>query len=90
MSMTSAQPQTGRVCPFCAAPAPVQMCTACGRDTTAPRKVCKTCGKMVPSADKTCWNCRAVFTSELAWKIPVIILIFAAAFALAIVLQLAK
>ena len=65
--------QAGRACPYCRAAAPAQICPACGRDTTAPRKICKSCGKVVPAKDAKCWSCGTAFTSEMTWKIPLII-----------------
>jgi hypothetical protein len=64
-----------RTCPFCSNSSPSLVCSFCGRDTTVPRKICRGCGKMVPMEDANCWNCGSHFRNELAWKIPVAILI---------------
>ena len=73
-------------CPYCREPAPEQLCPSCGRDTTAPRRICPTCQRIAPTIDAACWHCGAVFTSELWWKVPVIVLLFAIAFAISIAL----
>lgn len=73
-----------RLCPFCGSPAPDQICASCGRDTTAPRRPCPKCGRLTPSTEQTCWNCGATFTSEMRWKIPLIIGLFVLAFALSV------
>jgi hypothetical protein len=79
--------EAGRVCPFCNAAAPGVQCAACGRDTTAARRPCATCGRMRPSSERACWNCGAVARSELRWKVPLIVLMFLAAFALSLLLR---
>ncbi|HEY1263780.1 MAG TPA: serine/threonine-protein kinase [Terriglobales bacterium] len=68
--------KTQRPCPFCSQMTSATICSSCGRDTSAPRRVCSSCGKMVPERDKTCWNCNQRLRSDLAWKVPVAILIF--------------
>lgn len=83
-------PGAGRVCPFCGAPAAAQLCTSCGRDTTATRRPCGKCGSMVPSRDRGCWNCGARFKSDLWWKVPLIVFLFLLAFAISAVLGLLK
>ena len=80
----------GRPCPFCDGTAADTTCGKCGRDVTASRRPCKACGKFTPTADKACCHCGAHHGSELSWKIPLIILIFALGIGLAIVLQLAR
>lgn len=82
--------RAGRVCPFCGAPAAAQMCTSCGRDTTAPRRPCGKCGSMAPSCDRGCWNCGAGFKSDLWWKVPLIVLLFLLAFAISVAFALLK
>lgn len=76
-----------RQCPFCDAQTDGARCRSCGRDPTAPRFVCSECGKMTPEAEDQCSHCGAQQTSDLAWKVPVIILLFVAAFVLAFVVQ---
>lgn len=82
-------PEVAQQCPFCHAEASGQTCAMCGRDVTASRRVCARCGAMAPAADSGCWKCGAAFTSDLRWKVPVIIALFVAAFLLAIVLAIA-
>ncbi|HWT01679.1 MAG TPA: hypothetical protein VN256_15640 [Pyrinomonadaceae bacterium] len=78
------------VCPFCGGASNSQLCNWCGRDTTAPRRPCPRCGRMAQTVEPACWNCGARFKSDMAWKIPVIILLFVLAIALGIVLGLAR
>jgi hypothetical protein len=66
----------GRLCPYCKAPAPGQVCSACQRDTTARRRVCPKCGRLTPSVEPACLACGARFKNDLAWKIPIIVVIF--------------
>jgi hypothetical protein len=42
---------------------------------------------MVPSYEPACWNCGAKLKSDLNWKIPLIILMFALAIALSILIR---
>jgi predicted amidophosphoribosyltransferase len=79
-----------RTCPFCGAAASGQRCPSCGRDPTASRRVCEKCGKSTPLSEGTCCHCSAPPGSELAWKIPVIILLFALAFAVSIAVGLLR
>jgi predicted amidophosphoribosyltransferase len=74
-------------CPFCGATVAGALCDRCGRDPTASRRVCPTCKQMTPTAETVCCHCGARIRSELAWKIPLIVAIFAAAFALAFILN---
>lgn len=76
-----------RFCPFCGTVVAVSYCSGCGRDPTAPRKVCRACGEMTPIRDPNCCHCGARFTSDLSWKIPVIIALFVAALVLAVVVE---
>ncbi|HLX00429.1 MAG TPA: hypothetical protein VKR82_17455 [Candidatus Acidoferrales bacterium] len=66
----------GRVCPYCGVAAPGQICANCRRDTTARRRICSKCGRFTPSAEPACMSCGKRYTSDLAWKIPVIIVMF--------------
>jgi hypothetical protein len=66
----------GRVCPYCGVAAPGQVCANCRRDTTARRRICSKCGRITPSAEPACMSCGKHYTSDLAWKIPVIIVMF--------------
>jgi predicted amidophosphoribosyltransferase len=77
-----------RVCPFCGAHTAAQVCSSCGRDTTAPRRPCGKCRRMVPSGESVCWNCGAGFRSDMWWKIPLIVFLFLLAFLISIVLAL--
>ena len=80
----------GRVCPFCGASAPAQVCGSCGRDTTAPRRPCGRCRQMAPSSERACRNCGAVFRSDLSWKIPLIVFLFLLAFVISVLLALVR
>jgi RNA polymerase subunit RPABC4/transcription elongation factor Spt4 len=63
-------------CPYCGNPqATPEMCGHCERNPSAPRRVCKTCKMMTPKDEGACWHCGTVFTNELSWKIPVVILV---------------
>ncbi len=74
-----------RTCPFCGSPSAVGApCPGCGRDPAAARRVCAKCGKGTPIPEGVCCHCGAGAGSDLSWKIPVIILIFALAFAVSI------
>lgn len=79
-----------RTCPFCRAAAESRVCPACGRDTTAPRRPCASCGRIVPVAERVCYACGAAHTSEMWWKIPLIVLLFVLAFVVSIVLALLR
>lgn len=76
-------------CPFCNNPAGGQPCGACGRSPAAPRRPCPACKNMTPLNEPTCSHCSMKIRSELRWKIPVIIVMFVAAFIAAIAVQLA-
>jgi len=77
------------VCPYCANPDATQMhCGRCQRNPSAPRRVCNHCHKMTPQGEPRCAHCSVPFGNELSWKIPLIIGLFLAAFAIAIALQL--
>lgn len=80
----------GRICPFCGAAAPGPACPACGRDPTANRRVCAKCGKATPIAASACCHCGAPKGSELAWKIPVIVLLFVLAFVVSVVVAMLR
>lgn len=75
----------GRICPYCGSPAPGQVCPACRRDTTARRRVCSKCGRITPSAEPICLGCGKRYTSDLAWKVPVIVALFIVSLILAMV-----
>lgn len=66
----------GRICPYCGVQTSGQICANCRRDTTARRRICSKCGRMTPSAEPACMSCGKRYTSDLAWKIPVIIVMF--------------
>ena len=78
-----------RTCPFCDAPAEARVCASCKRDTTAARRPCQSCGKMIPLQEKRCSHCGVSQSSELGWKIPLIVAMFVVAFILAILLRAA-
>lgn len=79
-----------RPCPYCDAPVEGPACPSCQRSPTSPRRVCRGCGKMTPADERACCRCGAVATSELAWKVPLIIAIFVVGIAIAVALQLAR
>ncbi len=76
------------VCPFCNVAVDTQICGACGRDITGPRVACRRCSHFVPKADSACGGCGARLRGELAWKIPVIVALFAGAIAINLALTL--
>lgn len=51
---------------------------------SVPRKVCPACNELTPSSEPACAHCGAAFRSELAWKVPVIVLMFVLAFVLSL------
>jgi hypothetical protein len=73
-----------RPCPFCGATVDGAACPSCKRDPTAARRVCTSCQKMTPVAERACVHCQIVPTSELAWKVPVIIALFVGALILSV------
>lgn len=74
-------------CPFCGGQDPGSLCLDCGRDKAAPRRICAGCGAQTPLDGKTCHACGQRQTSDLRWKIPTIIAMFAAALAIAVFLR---
>lgn len=76
-----------RRCPFCGTQTTQPRCETCQRDPSAPRRVCAHCQKQTPTAEKACMHCRGAAGSELAWKVPLIVILFVVAFAVAIALQ---
>ena len=75
-------------CPFCGARHAGALCLDCGRDKTAPRRICARCHAAAPRDEPACQACGQRRVSELRWKIPLIVALFAAAFALAVALRL--
>ena len=79
-------------CPFCDSaevlPEGQRDCPSCGRDRTVPRRICsnKLCRRMTPKSELACVHCGQNAKSELRWKVPLIILLFLLAFALAFLL----
>ena len=84
--------QPAAACPFCggvaAAATGDALCDECGRDRTAPRRICKQCKNLTPIAEPACHNCGMVKSSELRWKIPLIVAMFAAALTAAVLIRL--
>jgi len=76
-----------RRCPFCGTPTAQARCETCHRDPTAARRVCARCQKQTPTAEKACMHCGGAAGSELAWKVPLIIVLFVVAIAIAVALQ---
>ena len=52
-----------------------------------PQRVCPRCGELSPSAGGGCDHCGAAFTSDLRWKVPLIVLLFLIAFAVTIAVE---
>ena len=81
-------------CPFCDSTEELAAgkhdCPSCGHDRTAPRRFCgdKQRARMTPKAENACVHCGQNAKSELRWKIPVIILLFVLAFAIALVVAI--
>ena len=50
-------------------------------------RVCTRCKQQTPGAQKACAACGFVPTSDLLWKVPLIVVLFLVAFALAIALN---
>jgi len=75
-------------CPFCDDPKGGQPCGSCGRAPTMSRRPCAACKQMTPLDEPTCSHCGHIARSELRWKIPAIILMFAAAIGASIAIQL--
>lgn len=80
----------GRICPFCGTAASGPACPSCGRDPAASRRVCAKCGKATPIGEAACCHCGEQKRSDLAWKIPVIVLLFALAVILSVVVAMAR
>jgi len=76
------------ICPFCEAKTAGNPCEGCGRDTTARRRACPKCHKMSPFGEATCCHCGHEFRNEMRWKIPAIIVMFVAATAAAVAVEL--
>lgn len=77
-------------CPYCAAPdATPAGCPRCRRDLSAPRAICPACRRQTPDREPVCIGCGARRGSEMAWKLPLIIALFAAAVAASIALRAA-
>ena len=71
-------------CPFCGASDPGALCLDCGRDKAAPRRVCKACKAQTPLGEAVCHACGQRSVSDLRWKVPVIVGMFAAAFVVSV------
>lgn len=76
-----------RKCPFCETLNVQSLCKKCGRDVTAPRRLCTHCQRMTPMNEENCAHCKARQTSDLRWKVPLIVGIFLLAFILSIILH---
>ena len=79
-----------RPCPFCGTSVEAGACRYCKRDPTAARRVCGQCTKMTPVAEAPCCHCGARAGSELAWKVPVIIAMFALAVVVSVALAMVR
>lgn len=78
---------TEQVCPFCEQTTMQVVCSHCNRNITSSRNICKNCKKMTPANEPSCSHCGRVNSSELTWKIPLIIGIFIAATILSIAIR---
>ncbi len=78
-----------RVCPFCKLQAKSNTCTGCGHNVVATRHICTQCAGQTPASEANCIHCGVVYRSAMVWKVPVIISMFVAAFALSVALALA-
>ncbi len=74
-------------CAFCGTTTDQVRCQACQRDPRGARRVCSRCKKNTPSAEKTCMHCGVGATSDLGWKIPLIVVLFLLAFAVAVAVR---
>ncbi|MGF1626049.1 MAG: double zinc ribbon domain-containing protein [Alphaproteobacteria bacterium] len=83
--MNDAMPQIA--CPFCGGSDPGALCLGCGRDKTAARRICRHCNGQTPVGEPACLACGRRQRNELAWKVPVIVGMFAAASAAALALN---
>lgn len=72
------------LCPFCGGRDPGALCLDCGRDKAAPRRVCRQCEHQTPLAEAACHACGHRAVSDLRWKVPVIVAMFAAALAVSV------
>jgi RNA polymerase subunit RPABC4/transcription elongation factor Spt4 len=80
---------TVSTCPFCERESEGGICAHCGRDPTGRRRVCDDCKKITPSGEPICCHCGKRFRTELAWKIPAIIVMFVVAAVLSVVIRIA-
>jgi len=76
------------VCPFCSARTVGSLCLDCGRDKTAARRVCTKCHANTPLDDRACQACGHRHVSDLRWKVPLIVAMFAGACVAAVLLNL--
>ena len=86
----AARPGFAMPCPFCGAPAAPPRCATCQRDPTAMRRVCAGCRRQTPTIEPVCMHCQRAPANEMAWKIPVIVLLFVVAFAISVAIALAR
>lgn len=88
---TRESPDSGnaiRRCPYCATPELARICVSCLRDTTAPRRSCQSCSGMIPASEPRCFRCGTTVSSELIWKVPLIITLFVIALFISISISL--
>ncbi len=78
------------VCIFCGGKTHRNRCIKCQRDQSVKRLVCRNCNEMTPSAEPECCHCGEAIKSELRWKIPLIIAIFAISFMISVILAFLK
>jgi len=85
--MTSAPHGFAIPCPFCRTATAASRCERCLRDPRAARRVCAACARQTPVHEPACMHCGASAPNDLVWKVPVIVLMFVVAFALAVALH---
>jgi RNA polymerase subunit RPABC4/transcription elongation factor Spt4 len=71
-------------CAFCGTTTDQLRCPTCQRDPRGARRVCAWCQRNTPTGEKPCMHCGVVAQSDLGWKVPVIVVMFLLAFAIAV------
>jgi len=77
-------------CPFCGSQVTGPQCQTCRRDPRAARRICSNCKKQTPNTEPKCMHCQVAKGNDMGWKIPLIVLMFIIAFAIAIAAQSIK
>lgn len=55
---------------------------------TVTQRVCTACRNLTPATEPACSQCGAPFRSDLRWKVPLIVLLFALALAISVAIEL--